>query len=155
MTVSVKRTSREKSAWLPTAIWRARQPQLFAAIAVEQRELADGGDLVEQLGVVGAVLFQLSASEARVTQLIWRSRSEIDCSIRFAVASAFSPMPSVSVVRVAAVADPGLDRAVHGQHEHHQAHQRDDVFGEQAFAEKPDLVLDADHPDPRALNPNG
>ena len=38
---------------------------------------------------------------ARVTQEICRSSSEIDCSIRRAVASAFSLIASVSVVRVA------------------------------------------------------
>jgi hypothetical protein len=38
---------------------------------------------------------------ARVTQLICRSRSEIDCSIRLAVASALSAIASVSVVLVA------------------------------------------------------
>ena len=61
----------------------------------EQRQLVDMGHLSQQLRIVGAAhsgLFE----EARVTQLICRSRSAIDCSIRLAVASAFSDMPSVS-----------------------------------------------------------
>jgi hypothetical protein len=33
----------------------------------------------------------------------------------------------------AAIGDPGLDRAVDRQHEHDEADQGDDVFGEQAL----------------------
>ena len=39
----------------------------------------------------------------------------------------------------AAVADPGFHRAVDREHEHDEPDQRDDVFGEQAFAQEPDL----------------
>ena len=47
-------------------------------------------------------------------------------------------MPSVSERLDAAVGDPGFHRAVDRQHEHDEADQRDDVFGEQAFAQEPD-----------------
>ena len=111
-----------------------------------------GGHLVQQLGVVGAVLFEVTAL-ARVTQLIWRSRSEIDC---------LDPLGGrLGLLRHrvgqrglgGAVADPGFERAVDGQHEHDEADQRDDVFGEQALAQQPDFVLDPDHPDPRKAAP--
>ena len=67
----------------------ARQAQLLAALGGNEGQLADGRDLVEELGVVGAAL------------LVCRSRSLIACSIRRAVASALSAIPVVSEVRVA------------------------------------------------------
>ena len=94
----MKRGSREKSALLPTR--GARLPQLLAAVSVEQCELSHVRHLIQQLRVIGAVLGSVTAL-ARVTQLICRSSSETDCSIRRAVASAFSPISSVSVARVA------------------------------------------------------
>ena len=52
----------------------------------------------------------------------------------------------------AAVGDPDFHRAVDGQHEHDEADQRDDVFGEQAFTQEPYSVLDLVHPDPHAAH---
>ena len=57
------------------------------------------------IGAIGFVLYDhiegLKPLLARVTQLIWRSSSEIDCSIRRAAPCALSSSPSVSCVLVA------------------------------------------------------
>ena len=48
-----------------------------------------------------------------------------------------------------AVADPDFERAVDGKHEHHKPNERNDIFGEQAPAAKPDFIVDPGHPCPR------
>ncbi len=126
----------------------ARQPKLLAAAAVQQAELVDRRYLVQQLGVVGAVLVQRVGAGAG---------HPADLALQFGERLLDPPRGRFRLLAHGigqrglggAVADPAFHRPVHGQHENHQPNQRDDVFGEQALAEKPDFVPDPDHPDPR------
>ena len=94
--MSVKRGSREKSALLPTEIRVRDSRSCSRPLPSSQESWLTAGTWFEQLGIVGVVLLE-RVGMARVTQLICRSRSAIDCSIRRAVVSAFSPIASVSV----------------------------------------------------------
>ena len=133
--------SREKSASLPVVGGCAR-----AAAARGRRrragQLADRRDLVAAAAHSRRGACRAWSALARVTQLICRSSSEIDCSIRRAAACALSSMPVGQCGPGAAVADPGFHRAVDGEHEHDEADEGDDVFGEQTLAQKPCLVVD-------------
>ena len=130
----------------------ARHLQLLVAGAVEQRELADRRHLVEQLGVVGIVLRQrLGVGAGHPADLPLQLRDRLldppGGGLRLLAHRAGERGPG------GAVGDPGLHRAVDREHEDHEPHQREHVFGEQALPERPDLVLDADHPDPRKQPP--
>jgi hypothetical protein len=159
-TVSVNLTSREKSVLLLAAIAVRDSPQLLAAAAVEERKLVDGRHLVQQLRVIGAALLQ------RIAVVLFGgtcARHPADLALQLGDRLLDPPRGGFGLFRHAvgqrgagrAVADPGFHRAVDGEHEHHQPDQRDDVFGEQPFAEKPDSVADAAHPDPRARHHSG
>ena len=130
----------------------AGQPQQFVAVAAQQRQLADRGHAGQQLGVVGAVLFEADGAGAGHP-----------ADLAFEIGDrGFDPLGGrLGLFRHrvgqrglgGAVADPGFERAVDRQHEHDEADQRDDVFGEQALRHKADFVLDPDHPDPRKAAP--
>src|SRR5581483_1593798 len=127
----------------------ARQPQQLLALAVELRQLRHRGDLAEQLGIGVAALLDgvdIGARDAAdlAFQLAHRLVDALGGGFRL-LGHAFDQRGLGG-----AIADPGLGQAVHRQHEHDEADQRHHVFGEQALAQKPDLVLDRDHPDPRA-----
>jgi hypothetical protein len=124
------------------------------AVAAEQRKRTDGRDLVEQLGVVGTVMFQLhGAGAGHPADLAFQLGDRLldPPRGRFRLLAHRVGQRALG----GAVADPGLQRAVDREHEHHQADQGDDVFGEQAPAPRLDFVRDPDHPDPRARHPNG
>ena len=127
---------------------RPGQAQLLAAIAVEPEDLADGRHLIQELGVIGAALLDGHDAGARhPAYLPLQLRGRLLDPPRGGVGLLAHGVGQRGPC--AAIADPGFHRAVDREHEHHQADQRDDVFGEQAPAEKPDFVV-PDHPDPRA-----
>ena len=133
----------------------ARQTKLLAAGAVQEGELADRGHLIQQLPIIGAALLQRPAFQARRRA---GARHPADLPLQLGDRLLDPPRGGFRLLAHrlddgdlgAAIADPGLHGAVDREHEHHKAYQRDDVLGEQALAEKPDLVLDRAHPDPRA-----
>ena len=130
----------------------ARHLQLLVAGAVEQRELADRRHLVEQLRVVGIVLGQrlgVGAGHPADLPLQFRDRLLDPPGGGFRLLAHRAGERRLR----GAVGDPGLHRAVDREHEDHESYQREHVFGEQALPERPDLVLDADHPDPRKQPP--
>ena len=123
--------------------------ELLAALGVEQRELADLRHLPQQLRIVGAALLGPGRGGAGdpvdlPLQVGHRLLDPLGGGFRL-LRHAVGQRPLD-----AAIGDPDFHRAVDGQHEHDEADQRDHVFGEQAFAQEPDLVLDLVHPDPRA-----
>ncbi len=127
---------------------RARQAELLAAVAVEPEDLADRRHLVQQLGVIGAALLDgHDAGAGYPADLPFQLGDRLLDPPRGGVGLFAHRVGQRGPGRP--VADPGFHRAVDGEHEHHQADQRDHVFGEQAPAEKPDFVV-PDHPDPRA-----
>ena len=127
----------------------ARQPKLLAALAVELRELTDSGHLVQQLRIVGTALLERhDAGAGNPADLALQLRDRLLDPLRRRLRLFRHGVGERGLGR--AVADPRFHGAVDGEHEHDEADQRDDVFGEQALAQEPDFILDPDHPDPRA-----
>ena len=126
-----------------------RQPQRFAALAVDLGQLVDRRHLVEQLGIVGAALLGGGGGGAG-------DPADLPIEVGHRLLDALGGRLRLLAHRIpqrgldAAVADPGFQRAVDREHEHDKADQRDDVFGEQALPQEPDFVLHLVHPDPRA-----
>ena len=137
----------------------ARHPQQFAAGAAEKRQLAHRRQLVQQLRIIGAAPLH-GAVEVHIRRT--GARHPADLPLQLIDRLLDPPRGGVRLLAHgldqrdpgAAIADPGLHRAVDRQHEHHQPDQRDDVFGEQPFAQKPGFFLDRAHSDPRAPPPS-
>ena len=129
----------------------ARHAELFAALGVEQRELGDLLHLPQQLGIVGAAQVGGVGGGPRHPGNL---PLEVGQGLLDPLGGRLRLLAHAVVERAldAAIGDPDFHRAVDGQHEHDEADQRDDVFGEQAFAQEPDSVLDLVHPDPRAAH---
>ncbi|MGY4366426.1 hypothetical protein ACVW1A_002491 [Bradyrhizobium sp. LB1.3] len=127
----------------------ARDAQHLAALAVELEQLVDDRDLVQQLGVVGAALLE---------RVLARPRHPADLALELGDRLLDPSRGSLRLVLETvgqlclggAVGDPALHRPVDGEHEHDEADERDDVFGEQALAQKPCLLVRSRHPDPLA-----
>ena len=129
----------------------ARQPQRLAALAADLGNLGDPRHLVQQLLIVGLALLERVGGGARhPADLPLEVGHRLLDPPRGRLRLLVHPVGQRRLD--AAVADPGLQRAVDREHEHDKAHQRDDVFGEQALTQEPDLVLDGVHPGPRALS---
>ena len=130
----------------------ARDAQHLAAVAVELEQLGDDRDLVQQLGVVGAALLE---------RVLACRRHPADLALELGDRLLHAPGGSLRLVLEpvgqrrlgGAIGDPGLHRAVDGEHEHDEADEGDDIFGEQALAQKPGLVFRSRHPDPLAPRP--
>ena len=135
--------------------YAAGQPDLFATLAVDEGELADRRHLIQKLRIVGAALLQrcgfavLGGAGARHPGDL---AFEVGQGLLDPLGGRFRLLAHAVVQRAldAAVGDPDFHRAVDRQHEHDEADQGYDVFGEQAFAQEPGSVLDLVHPDPRA-----
>ena len=127
----------------------ARHAELFAALGIEQRELADLRHLPQQLGVVGAAQVGGVGGGARHPGNL---PLEVGQGLLDSLGGRLRLLAHAVVKRAldAAIGDPDFHRAVDRQHEHDEADQGYDVFGEQAFAQEPCSVLDLVHPDPRA-----
>ncbi len=137
----------------------ARHPQQFAAAAADEGELAHRRQLVQQLRIIGAAILQGAVETSRGRT---GARHPADLPLQLVDRLLDPPRGGLRLLAHgldqrdlgAAIADPGLHRAVDRQHEHDKPDQRDDVFGEQPFAQKPGFVLDRAHPDPRAPPPS-
>ncbi len=130
----------------------ARQPELLAAVTVDLIELRDGRRLRQQLRVVGLpILLPGCARPCHPADLALQVRQRLIDTLGGRVGLFRHRIGQASLD--GAVADPGLGGAVDGEHEHHEPNQRHDIFGEQASAPRPDLVLDLAHPNPRARRP--
>ena len=125
--------------------------QLLAAPA-QPGELADRRHLVQQLGKVGAVLVhRVGAGAGHPAHLALEVGDRLLDPPRGRLRLLAHGVGQRGLG--GAVADPGFERAVDREHEHHQADQGDDVFGEQAPAPRPNFIRDPDHPDPRGRHP--
>ncbi|MGY4381489.1 hypothetical protein ACVWZ3_009128 [Bradyrhizobium sp. i1.3.6] len=127
----------------------ARDAQHLASLAVELEQLIDDRDLVQERCVVGAALLERVLACPRhpadlALELGDRLLDPPGGSLRLVV----EPVGQLGLG--GAIGDPGLHRAVDGEDKHDEADEGDDVFGEQALAQKPCLVFRSRHPDPLA-----
>lgn len=98
----------------------ARDAQHLVAVAVELEQLGDDGDLLQQLGVIGAALLQ------RVPAC---RRHPADLALELGDGLLHAPGGGLRLVFQSvgqrclggAIGDPGLHRAVDGEHEHDEA----------------------------------
>ncbi len=117
----------------------AREAQLFLSRAVELNDAFDRRHLLQQQRIIGTPLFERGgARPGRPTDL------------PFDLGNVLLDPPGHSLGLLGLgigqelghlrIGEPGLERAVDGEHEHQQRGKRDDVFAEQTSQAEPALV---------------